>query len=66
MCLGMLKPDLWKPSTKISAVLEFARQLLKEPNPDDAVEAKIAEQYRTDRAGWEKEAREWVKRYAKK
>jgi len=66
MCLGMLKPDLWKPSTKISAVLEFARQLLKEPNPDDAVETKIAEQYRTDRAGWEKEAREWVKRYAKK
>ena len=23
MCLGMLKPDLWKPSTKISAVLEL-------------------------------------------
>ena len=35
-----------------------------EPNPDDAVEAKIAEQYRDDRAGYEKEAREWVKRYA--
>jgi ubiquitin-protein ligase len=66
MCLGMLKPDLWKPSTKISAVLEFARQLLKEPNPDDAVETKIAEQYKADRAGWEKEAREWTKRYAKK
>ena len=66
MCLGMLKPDLWKPSTKISAVLEFARQLLKEPNPDDAVETKIAEQYKVDRAGWEKEAREWTKRYAKK
>lgn len=35
-----------------------------EPNPDDAVEAKIAEQYRDDRAAYEKEAREWVKRYA--
>ncbi|KIW53358.1 hypothetical protein PV05_08938 [Exophiala xenobiotica] len=64
MCLGMLKDSEWKPSTKMAAVLEFARQLLKEPNPDDAVEAKIAEQYRDDRAGYEKEAKEWVKRYA--
>jgi hypothetical protein len=36
------------------------------PNPDDAVEAKIAEQYKTDRAGWDKEAKKWTKRYAKK
>jgi ubiquitin-protein ligase len=130
MCLGMLKDSEWKPSTKMAAVLEFARQLLKgmlhghvfllhllptltttwpmsllpflrpgpvlsclvrrvsrvgtihlssdekqewiankvscmaEPNPDDAVEAKIAEQYRDDRAAYEKEAKEWVKRYA--
>jgi ubiquitin-protein ligase len=37
---------------------------MAEPNPDDAVEAKIAEQYRDDRAAYEKEAKEWVKRYA--
>ncbi|OAP59229.1 hypothetical protein AYL99_06527 [Fonsecaea erecta] len=64
MCLGMLREADWKPSTKIAAVLEFARQLLKEPNPDDAVEGKIAEQYRNDHAEYEREAREWVKRYA--
>lgn len=80
MCLGMLKPDLWKPSTKLNAVIEFTRQLLKggsttirafdeltifvEPNPDDAVEAKIADLYRQDRTSYEKEAREWTKRYA--
>ena len=29
MCLGMLRDTEWKPSTKIVAVLEFARQLLK-------------------------------------
>lgn len=29
MCLGMLKDSEWKPSTKMSAVLEFTRQLLK-------------------------------------
>ncbi len=82
MCLGMLKDSEWKPSTKIIAVLEFARQLLKgvfrssvhviwilltrstEPNPDDAVEGKIADQYRTDKASYEKEAKDWCKRYA--
>ena len=45
-------------------VLEFIRQLLREPNPDDAVEAKIADQYRGDRQAYEKEARDWTKRYA--
>ena len=35
-----------------------------EPNVDDAIEAKIADQYRGDKAGFEKEAREWCKRYA--
>ena len=34
-----------------------------EPAPDDAVEAKIADQYRSDRAGYEREARDWTKRY---
>jgi ubiquitin-protein ligase len=37
-----------------------------EPNPDDAVEAKIADQYKTDRGGFEKEAKDWTKRYASK
>ncbi|KAK5069809.1 hypothetical protein LTS08_006745 [Lithohypha guttulata] len=64
MCLGMLKDSEWKPSTKMSAVLEFIRQLLREPDPDDAVEAKIADQYRQDKASYEKEAKEWTKRYA--
>ncbi len=35
-----------------------------EPNPEDAVEAKIADQYRSDRVSYEREARDWTKRYA--
>jgi ubiquitin-protein ligase len=66
MCLGMLKADEWKPPTKISAVLEFARQLLREPNPDDAVEGRIAEELRRDRSIWEIQARDWTRRYAMK
>lgn len=64
MCLGMLRADEWKPSSKIAAVLQFARQLLAEPMPDDAVEGKIAEQYKDDRPRYEETAREWTRKYA--
>ena len=64
MCLGMLRPDEWKPSSRIVAVLQFARQLLAEPMPDDAVEGRIAEQYKNDRARYEEVAKDWTRRYA--
>lgn len=64
MCLGMLRPDEWKPSSKISAVLQFARQLLAEPMPDEAVEGRIAEQYKNDRKRYEEIARDWTRKYA--
>ena len=64
MCLGILKADTWKPPNRISAVLEVARNLLVEPNPDDAVETAIAEQYKNSRKDFEKTAKDWTKRYA--
>lgn len=65
MCLGLLRPEAWKPATKIADVLRFALQLLTEPNPDDAVEQGIAKDYREKRGDWEKVAREWTGKYAK-
>ncbi|KAL3482344.1 ubiquitin-conjugating enzyme/RWD-like protein [Aspergillus californicus] len=64
MCLGMLKADEWKPSSKLVAVLQFARSLMEEPMPDDAVEGRIAEQFREDRKRYEEVAREWTRKYA--
>lgn len=64
MCLGMLRSDQWKPSSQIAAVLQFARQLLEEPMPDDAVEGQIAEEYKNNRARYEDTAREWTKKHA--
>ena len=64
MCLGIVRPDEWKPPNRIAAVLAMTRSLLIEPNPDDAVEAGVAEQYKRDREAFGKTAREWVKRYA--
>ena len=65
MCLGILRSDNWKPSCKIMQVLEMARGLLVEPNADDAVETSIAEEYKNDRAGFEKMAKQWTKMNAK-
>jgi ubiquitin-protein ligase len=65
MCLGMLRSEEWKPSSKISGVLRTARNLLIEPHPDDAVEAQIADQYKNNRKDFDKVARDWTKKYAK-
>lgn len=64
VCLGILKPDAWKPPCRIRAVLEAVRQLLVEPNPDDPLEARIAEEYRTDRPAFERNAKAYVARHA--
>jgi ubiquitin-protein ligase len=66
MCLGMLRPDQWKPPNKVAAVLLLVRQLLVEPDTDNAVEAQIADQYKNNRREFEKNAKDWVKRYAGK
>ncbi|KAK7423433.1 hypothetical protein QQZ08_009113 [Neonectria magnoliae] len=64
VCLGLLKPEAWKPSTKLRGVLEAIRNLLLEPQPDDPLEDRIAEEYRNDRPTWEKNVRINVEKYA--
>jgi ubiquitin-protein ligase len=64
MCLGVLRPEVWKPASSVSGVLELIRALLVEPDVDDAVETSIAEQLKSDKKGFEKNAKEWVKKYA--
>jgi ubiquitin-protein ligase len=66
MCLGMLRADQWKPPNKVSAVLLLIRQLMLEPDIDNAVEMSIADQYKNNRKEFEKTAKDWIKRYAVK
>ncbi|KAF1348186.1 ubiquitin-conjugating enzyme/RWD-like protein [Delphinella strobiligena] len=65
MCLGILRSDSWKPPNRIREVLALVRQILVTPQPDDSVEASIADQYKTDPKTFEKIAQEWVTKYAK-
>lgn len=46
-------------------MLEAVRNILVEPMPDDPLEQRIADEYRRDRAEFEKNARAYVDRYAK-
>ena len=66
MCLGMLRPDEWKPSSKIGDVLSFAQHLLEVPQPDDAVEASIGKEYKEEKKEFVKKAKSWTKQYALK
>ena len=65
MCLGMLKSDEWKPPNKIKEVVALVRAVLSAPQPDDAVEPSIADTFRNNRADFDKQARDWVTKYAK-
>ncbi|KAB2576579.1 Ubiquitin-conjugating enzyme E2-16 kDa [Lasiodiplodia hormozganensis] len=64
MCLGMLRPDQWKPPNKLTAVLNMVHNLLIEPDVSDPVEPAIADVYKRDKKEFEKTAKDWVKRYA--
>ena len=64
MCLGLLRPDEWKPPNKVVSVLRLIQTLLIEPNADDSIEPSIANEYRENRKEFEKNAKDWVKRYA--
>ncbi|KAI1420512.1 ubiquitin-conjugating enzyme [Xylaria sp. FL1777] len=65
ICLGLLKAENWKPASRVRAVLDAVRQLLVEPNPDDPLEARIADEYRNNRPEFDKNVRGYVTRYAK-
>ncbi|KAK3339545.1 ubiquitin-conjugating enzyme/RWD-like protein [Neurospora tetraspora] len=65
ICIGLLKSENWKPASKVINVLEAVRNILVEPMPDDALEQRIADEYRRDRPEFEKNARAYVERYAK-
>lgn len=66
ICISLLKPENWKPASKLAQVLVALRQLLVEPNPDDPLEDRIAQEFRSDQAEFKKHAREYVDRYARK
>ncbi|KAI9050684.1 hypothetical protein LZ554_004804 [Drepanopeziza brunnea f. sp. 'monogermtubi'] len=64
MCIGILKAEAWKPSSKILSVLTATQQLLVEPVPDDAVEQAAAQLFKENRAAFDAEAKAACIKYA--
>jgi len=57
ICLALLKAEEWKPSTRVDAILRALTQLFHEPNPDDPLDASIAEEYRSHRKEFDRKAK---------
>lgn len=64
VCIAMLKNDQWKPALKLNAVLEAVRAILVQPNPDDPLETRIADEFKAEPDVFLKQATDITKRYA--
>lgn len=63
ICLDILK-DAWVPSLTIGKVLLSISSLLTDPNPRDPLMPDIARVYETNRAEYDRIAREYTQMYA--
>ncbi|KAK9471250.1 ubiquitin-conjugating enzyme/RWD-like protein, partial [Dipodascopsis tothii] len=64
VCLPLLKTDQWKPSYKISTIIDMVLALLKEPNGDEAIEESVGDEWKNNRPAFERRAREFTAKYA--
>ncbi|KAJ3066886.1 hypothetical protein HDU98_009857 [Podochytrium sp. JEL0797] len=67
ICIGVLKPEVWKPSNKINDILHSLILILEQPNADDAINTSVAEVMNNPAGGkekYQKTVKEWIKKYA--
>ncbi len=65
ICLDVLSKS-WTPVQNATKVLLNLYYLLSTPDPDDALSAEVAAEYKENRAAFTQKAKEWTETYAKK
>jgi ubiquitin-conjugating enzyme E2 N len=64
ICLDVLKKT-WSPALQIRTCLLSIQALLSAPNPDDPLDNKVAEHWKSDESGAIATARQWTRAHAK-
>jgi ubiquitin-protein ligase len=65
ICIDILK-DQWSASLKLKSVILSISSLLANPNPRDPLESHIADMYVNSREKFNKQVKEYVKKYSMK
>jgi len=63
ICLDILKSN-WSPALNIGKVLLSISSLLTDPNPDSPLEGGIASLYKSDRAKYNENVKEFTRKHA--
>jgi len=63
ICLDVLK-DKWSPALQIRTVLLSIQALLSSPEPDDPLDATVADHFKNNRDEAEQVAKQWNQMYA--
>lgn len=66
ICLPIIDNTNWKPSTRISAVLESLLALVNCPEPDHPLRQDVAQQFLHEKSRFKKTAEEYTLKYSEK
>ncbi|KAJ1970331.1 hypothetical protein H4R35_005934 [Dimargaris xerosporica] len=64
ICLDIGRENNWKPTIKMTDIIQEIARLVELPNLDTPLIASAAELYRSNPKEYRKKAKDWTKRYA--